>query len=222
MLPPPPTWSICKARTSVHPLVPSSLCQRQSGLLQRPPSFAMISQRKFRCRIVLLLSAMCISYTPSCRASLKTSLFLTLMPMPGAATERPPNLGAARITWRSAPPCYRGQTGTGMKFRKGGEIRARPRTAARSDARRYLRRTHQPAAEGNHPCYGRDREPEARMAIVTSKDQVSRELALRLFDQATERRRKRVSARATGRPRKRGWSREDLYRRGVIDARGQG
>jgi hypothetical protein len=52
------------------------------------------------------------------------------------------------------------------------------------------------------------------MAIVTSKDQVRRELQLRLFDQATERHRRRAAARATGRPRKRGWSREDLYRRG--------
>ena len=60
------------------------------------------------------------------------------------------------------------------------------------------------------------------MAIVTSKDQVSRESQLRSFDQATERHRRRASARATGRPRKRGWSRDDLYRLGVIDARGQG
>jgi bifunctional DNA-binding transcriptional regulator/antitoxin component of YhaV-PrlF toxin-antitoxin module len=41
-----------------------------------------------------------------------------------------------------------------------------------------------------------------------------RESQLRLFDQATERHRKRPSARATGRPRSRGWSREDLYTRG--------
>jgi hypothetical protein len=52
------------------------------------------------------------------------------------------------------------------------------------------------------------------MAIVTSKDQVSRESQLRLFDQATELDRRRASARASGRPRKRGWSREDLYTRG--------
>jgi bifunctional DNA-binding transcriptional regulator/antitoxin component of YhaV-PrlF toxin-antitoxin module len=42
----------------------------------------------------------------------------------------------------------------------------------------------------------------------------SRESQLGWFDQATERHRKRASARGTGRPRKRGWSREDLYRRG--------
>jgi len=175
MLPPPPRWSICKARASVHPLVPSSLCQRQSGLLQRPPSFAMISQRNSRCRIVLLLSAMCISHTPSCRASLKT---------------------------------YRGC--------------AKPRFTARSDTRRYA--THYTNLRLNKETILAmvGTEPQARMAKVTSKDQVSRELQLRSFDQATERHRRRPSARATGRPRKRGWSREDLYRRGVIDARGQG
>jgi bifunctional DNA-binding transcriptional regulator/antitoxin component of YhaV-PrlF toxin-antitoxin module len=42
----------------------------------------------------------------------------------------------------------------------------------------------------------------------------SRESQLRLFDQATERNRKRAPARATGRSRDRGWSREDLYTRG--------
>jgi len=107
--------------------------------------------------------------------------------------------------------------------------------------------------QGTHPCYGKDREPEARMAKVTSKYQVTlprriaemyrirpgddidwvpagevirvipsgkqaaqqgRESQLRLFDQASERHRKRASARATGRTRNRGWSREDLYRRG--------
>ncbi|MBZ5608311.1 MAG: AbrB/MazE/SpoVT family DNA-binding domain-containing protein [Acidobacteriia bacterium] len=41
-----------------------------------------------------------------------------------------------------------------------------------------------------------------------------RESQLRLFDQATERHRKRPSARTNGRPRDRGWRREDLYRRG--------
>ena len=41
-----------------------------------------------------------------------------------------------------------------------------------------------------------------------------RESQLRLFDQATERHRKRPSARATERPRDRGWRREDLYKRG--------
>ena len=41
-----------------------------------------------------------------------------------------------------------------------------------------------------------------------------RESQLRLFDQATERHRKRPSTRATKRPRDRGWRREDLYTRG--------
>jgi AbrB family looped-hinge helix DNA binding protein len=46
----------------------------------------------------------------------------------------------------------------------------------------------------------------------------NRESQLRLFDQATERHRKRPSARAAARPtvapRERDWRREDLYRRG--------
>lgn len=42
----------------------------------------------------------------------------------------------------------------------------------------------------------------------------SRELQLRLFDQATERHRKRRPADATTLPRDRGWNREDLYGRG--------
>ena len=37
---------------------------------------------------------------------------------------------------------------------------------------------------------------------------------LRLFDQATERHRRRPSARKVQRPRDRGWTREDLYGRG--------
>jgi len=41
-----------------------------------------------------------------------------------------------------------------------------------------------------------------------------RESQLRWFDQATERHRKRPSAHAPGRPRGRGWRREDLYGRG--------
>jgi len=41
----------------------------------------------------------------------------------------------------------------------------------------------------------------------------NRESQLRLFDQATERHRRR-SARPATRPRERGWRREDLYRRG--------
>ena len=40
------------------------------------------------------------------------------------------------------------------------------------------------------------------------------ESRLRWFDQATERHRKRPSARKTAPPRNRGWKREDLYRRG--------
>ena len=41
-----------------------------------------------------------------------------------------------------------------------------------------------------------------------------RESRLRLFDQATERHRRRPSARKTQQPRDRGWRREDLYGRG--------
>jgi bifunctional DNA-binding transcriptional regulator/antitoxin component of YhaV-PrlF toxin-antitoxin module len=40
------------------------------------------------------------------------------------------------------------------------------------------------------------------------------ESRLRLFDQATERQRKRPQTAKPQRPRGRGWSREDLYRRG--------
>ena len=40
------------------------------------------------------------------------------------------------------------------------------------------------------------------------------ESRLRWFDQATERHRKRRSARPAEQPRERGWRREDLYRRG--------
>lgn len=42
----------------------------------------------------------------------------------------------------------------------------------------------------------------------------SRESQLRLFDQATERNRRRASAPAAGRSRDRGWNREELYGRG--------
>jgi AbrB family looped-hinge helix DNA binding protein len=42
----------------------------------------------------------------------------------------------------------------------------------------------------------------------------NRESQLRLFDQATERHRKRSGARPAKRPRERGWRREDLYGRG--------
>jgi bifunctional DNA-binding transcriptional regulator/antitoxin component of YhaV-PrlF toxin-antitoxin module len=42
----------------------------------------------------------------------------------------------------------------------------------------------------------------------------NREAQLRLFDQATERHRKRPKARAVEKPRDRGWKREDLHRRG--------
>jgi AbrB family looped-hinge helix DNA binding protein len=41
-----------------------------------------------------------------------------------------------------------------------------------------------------------------------------RDSKLRFFDQATERQRKRASARRTNRSPERGWTREDLYRRG--------
>ena len=41
-----------------------------------------------------------------------------------------------------------------------------------------------------------------------------REWRLRLFDQATERQRRRTSGRKALRPRDRGWTREDLYGRG--------
>ena len=63
------------------------------------------------------------------------------------------------------------------------------------------------------------------MAKVTSKYQVTpgqqspkddRESRLRLFDQSTERQRKRSSARKTQRATDRGWNREDLYRRGPL------
>jgi bifunctional DNA-binding transcriptional regulator/antitoxin component of YhaV-PrlF toxin-antitoxin module len=46
---------------------------------------------------------------------------------------------------------------------------------------------------------------------VPPEDRASR---LRLFDQATERHRRRPSARKTQAPRDRGWTREDLYTRG--------
>jgi len=41
-----------------------------------------------------------------------------------------------------------------------------------------------------------------------------RESRLRLFDQSTERQHKRSSARKTPKATERGWTREDLYRRG--------
>ncbi|HUI54085.1 MAG TPA: AbrB/MazE/SpoVT family DNA-binding domain-containing protein [Bryobacteraceae bacterium] len=40
------------------------------------------------------------------------------------------------------------------------------------------------------------------------------ESKVRLFDQATERHRRRSTGRQAKRPRSRGWTREDLYRRG--------
>ncbi len=43
---------------------------------------------------------------------------------------------------------------------------------------------------------------------------LSRESQLRLFDQSTERHRKRSPGHAAGQFRIRGWKREDLYRRG--------
>jgi AbrB family looped-hinge helix DNA binding protein len=42
----------------------------------------------------------------------------------------------------------------------------------------------------------------------------NRESQLRLFDQATERHRRRLAARKALRPRDRGWKREELYVRG--------
>ena len=51
--------------------------------------------------------------------------------------------------------------------------------------------------------------PPSRQAAV--EDQESR---LRLFDQATERLRRRVKGRRIRRSRDRGWKREDLYTRG--------
>ena len=42
----------------------------------------------------------------------------------------------------------------------------------------------------------------------------NRESQLRLFDQATERHRRRPAARRAAPPRERGWRREDLYGRG--------
>ena len=42
----------------------------------------------------------------------------------------------------------------------------------------------------------------------------NRESQLRLFDQATERHRRRRTARPAPQPDERGWRREDLYRRG--------
>lgn len=55
---------------------------------------------------------------------------------------------------------------------------------------------------------------EAIRVIPPGKQAVpeSQESRLRWFDQATGRHRKRRSARATERPRERGWKREDLYR----------
>lgn len=41
-----------------------------------------------------------------------------------------------------------------------------------------------------------------------------RESRLRLFDQATERHKRRPHAKKLKRPRSRGWTREDLYKRG--------
>jgi AbrB family looped-hinge helix DNA binding protein len=51
--------------------------------------------------------------------------------------------------------------------------------------------------------------PPGKQAIAPD-----RESQLRLFDQATERHRKRSPAPSAERPGKRGWKREDLYRRG--------
>jgi AbrB family looped-hinge helix DNA binding protein len=57
---------------------------------------------------------------------------------------------------------------------------------------------------------------EAIRVIPPGKQAVpeDRESRLRLFDQATERYRRRPSARKATQPRDRGWRREDLHRRG--------
>jgi bifunctional DNA-binding transcriptional regulator/antitoxin component of YhaV-PrlF toxin-antitoxin module len=52
--------------------------------------------------------------------------------------------------------------------------------------------------------------------VVPGRNKVvaqDRESRLRLFDQATERQRKRTVPRTTKQPRDRGWTREDLYAR---------
>ena len=51
--------------------------------------------------------------------------------------------------------------------------------------------------------------PQGKAVVVQD-----RESRLRLFDQATERLRRRRPARAAERPANRGWTREDLYGRG--------
>jgi len=51
--------------------------------------------------------------------------------------------------------------------------------------------------------------PPAKQVIPENRDS-----QLRLFDQATERHRRRPSARRATPPRERGWRREDLYERG--------
>ena len=51
--------------------------------------------------------------------------------------------------------------------------------------------------------------PPGRQAVTQDREE-----RLRLFDQATERQRKRPRVRAVEKPRDRGWKREDLYRRG--------
>ncbi|SPF43002.1 conserved hypothetical protein [Candidatus Sulfopaludibacter sp. SbA4] len=57
---------------------------------------------------------------------------------------------------------------------------------------------------------------ETILIIPPSKQPAARDRdsRLRLFDQATERQRRRRSTHKTQRPRNRGWRREDLYGRG--------
>jgi len=57
---------------------------------------------------------------------------------------------------------------------------------------------------------------EAIRVVPSSKEAIAddREMRLRLFDQATERIRKRAAGRKMKEPRDRGWKREDLYLRG--------
>jgi AbrB family looped-hinge helix DNA binding protein len=57
---------------------------------------------------------------------------------------------------------------------------------------------------------------EAIRVVPSGKEPTAddREMRLRLFDQATERIRKRAAGRKLKEPRDRGWKREDLYVRG--------
>jgi AbrB family looped-hinge helix DNA binding protein len=71
---------------------------------------------------------------------------------------------------------------------------------------------------GIHPCDDIDWVAAGEVIrVIPPAAQVlreNRESQLRLFDQATERQRRRRPARPTTRPRETGWGREDLYWRG--------